>query len=262
VSRHIQDPGEVVVDIETVAPGFSELDVEMREYLTERAIKRARWDGKDLTADEAEEVAADRLAMDTGLARVVAVGMRGLQKNGSLILLDSSGEQDVAVPGALIERHDEPTMMARFWELLERPGTRRTITFNGRGFDGPNLMVRSAIYGVSAGRNLCGYRYDIGDHCDLSDCLSFLGATRGNYTLDYWCRAFGIPSPKESGIDGSDVGRLFRNGEMQLIATYLADDLLRTGQLYDKCRHFLWCFKGGPARPYSAAAATPELALR
>ena len=35
--------------------------------------------------------------------------------------------------------------------------------------------------------------------CDLLDQLTFYGASR-RFSLDFYCRAFGIPSPKAGGV--------------------------------------------------------------
>jgi hypothetical protein len=92
------------------------------------------------------------------------------------------------------------------------------VTFNGRGYDGPVLMIRSAQLGLRPSRQLVGYRYDLSDHCDLSEVFSFHGSTRENFKLDYWCRRFDVESPK-GGLDGSQVGRAYRDGRIEDIGT-------------------------------------------
>jgi hypothetical protein len=50
-------------------------------------------------------------------------------------------------------------------------------------------------------------------HCDLADQLTFYGgggrdgATR-RFNLDFYCKAFGVESPKSQGVTGQDVTRL------------------------------------------------------
>ena len=41
----------------------------------------------------------------------------------------------------------EPVFLAEFWKAMRR--FQRFVTFNGRGFDGPFLMLRSAVLGVA-----------------------------------------------------------------------------------------------------------------
>ena len=109
------------------------------------------------------------------------------------------------------------------------------ITYNGRGYDGPMLMVRSAQLGVTPSRTLVPNRYAIEDHCDLMDTFSFFGASRDRYSLDYWCRRFDVESPKGS-IDGSQVARAYRDGRIEDIGEYCLRDVRATAELYRKVR--------------------------
>jgi uncharacterized protein YprB with RNaseH-like and TPR domain len=54
----------------------------------------------------------------------------------------------------------------------------RFITFNGRSFDAPFLIVRSAVHRIKPSVNLIPNRYDK-YHIDLFDQLSFYGVSRG-----------------------------------------------------------------------------------
>ena len=120
------------------------------------------------------------------------------------------------------------------------------MTFDGRGYDGPILTIRSAQLGVKPTRDLVPYRYDIGEHCDLADVLTFQGSYNERYSLDYWCRRFDIESPKGS-IDGSQVARAYREGRIEDIGEYCLRDVRATAQLYSKLEGtVLPLFKGGP----------------
>jgi predicted PolB exonuclease-like 3'-5' exonuclease len=106
-------------------------------------------------------------------------------------------------------------------------------------------MIRSAQLGVRPSRQLVGYRYDLSDHCDLAEVLTFQGTVRENYKLDYWCRRFDIESPK-GGIDGSQVSRFYRDGRIEDIGEYCLRDVRATAALYRKLRAtILPLFKGG-----------------
>jgi hypothetical protein len=92
---------------------------------------------------------------------------------------------------------------------------------------------------------LVPYRYDLAEHCDLFDVLTFQGTMRDRYSLDYWCRRFDVQSPKGS-IDGSQVGRAYREGRIEDIGEYCLRDVRATGELYTKLAHTLLpLFKGG-----------------
>jgi hypothetical protein len=78
-----------------------------------------------------------------------------------------------------------------------------------------------------------GYRYDKNsNHIDLMDQLSFQGAVRKKPNLHLVARAFGVKSPKESGITGEDVGRLFKEGKYLEIAKYNVGDLKATREIF------------------------------
>ena len=100
-------------------------------------------------------------------------------------------------------------------------------------YDGPILMIRSAQLGVKPSQTLVPNRYSIGSHTDLTEIFSFFGAWRERYSLDYWCRRFDVESPKGS-IDGSQVGRAYREGRIEEIGEYCLRDVRATGELYAK----------------------------
>ena len=97
----------------------------------------------------------------------------------------------------------EPAFLAEFWTAITR--FHRFVTFNGRGFDGPFLMLRSAALGIPVKKNLLGRRYALKPHTDLLEVLSFFGASR-KWNLDFACKAFGDREPEGAG-DGRLFGR-------------------------------------------------------
>lgn len=131
---------------------------------------------------------------------------------------------------------DERTIVAAFWEDIRNYA--QFVTFNGRGFDCPFLMLRSALLGVRPTRNLVPYRYSTSPHCDLLDQFTFYGATR-KFNLDFYCRAFGIPSPKSSGLTGLDLGPLYREGRYREIARYCIGDVVATAELFRRWKAYL-----------------------
>ena len=62
-------------------------------------------------------------------------------------------------------------------------------------------------------KNWLGYRYQTDPHCDLAEQFTFYsvsgrdGAAR-RFNLDFYCKAFGIDSPKAHGVTGLDVKTL------------------------------------------------------
>jgi predicted PolB exonuclease-like 3'-5' exonuclease len=234
---------DLVIDIETVGESWDALDGASREYLTKRAeakLLRENTEDGDAVAE-----ASGRTALELGLARIVAIGMWNVDtgKGRALVI----NEYDIS-DGAVESFRTEDDMLREFWALVGARFRGRIITFNGRSYDGPVLTIRSAQRGITATRDLVGYRYDLAQHCDLADVLRWQGALWGGYNLDYWCRRFGIESPKQ-GVDGGDVGELFAAGRIAEIAEYVLRDVKATAELYAALKPMLHLFKGGPARP-------------
>jgi len=219
----------IAFDIEVAGFAWEEVDEITRGYLVHRE-------------HDAEKRAAipERTALYPGLGKVIAIGMWlvNSEHDRGLILLEGAAHEErpwEKVANSKIFRGSEEQLLARFWELVG-PGKRglpRVVTFNGRGYDGPMLTIRSAQLGIKPSRTLMGNRYSIADHCDLADVLQFQGATRERYSLDYWCRRFDIESPKGS-IDGSQVARAYRSGRIDDIGEYCLRDVRATALLYQK----------------------------
>jgi hypothetical protein len=57
------------------------------------------------------------------------------------------------------------------------------------------------------------------------------GAAR-KFNLDFYCKAFGIPSPKAMGISGMDVSSLLAEGRHRDIAEYCLRDVVATVDLH------------------------------
>ena len=131
---------------------------------------------------------------------------------------------------------DEQEVIQKFWDNVKHYD--RIVTFNGRAFDNPFLLIRSAIIGIRPTRNLMPYRYDSKEHCDRLEQLTLYGAVR-KYNLDFYCKVFGIKSPKSEGITGLDLGVLFHEKKFRKIAEYCLGDVIATAQLYMRWNEFL-----------------------
>ncbi len=224
----------VAVDIEVAGLEWEELDEATRHYLMAR----------EKNAEDAENV-RHRLALVRGLGRVVAIGMWNLDKDTGAVLSQGSGakwEPFEEIPGTKIHRGNETEILREFWKLASSWGT--IVSFNGRSYDGPVLMTRSAILGIAPTRHLAGQRYRIDEHCDLMDVLDFHGAARPSYSLDFWCRRFGVESPK-GRMDGSQVAEKAREGRYDEIAEYCLRDTRATADLYRKLEGTLLPLFGG-----------------
>ncbi|HEX6883621.1 MAG TPA: ribonuclease H-like domain-containing protein [Planctomycetota bacterium] len=217
-------PHPIAFDIEVAGFHWDEVDEITRGYLLQRA-----------KTEEDRASAPDRTALYPGLGKIIAIGMWNLEKDRGLCLLEGKHAEQAdwkRVPGSEVFRGSEKELLERFWDVLERKRP-RLVSFNGRYYDGPILMLRSAQLGVAPSLNLCGNRYNLTTHVDLTEVLSFHGAWREQYKLDYWCRRFDIESPKGS-IDGSQIARAYREGRIEEIGEYCLRDTRATAQLFRK----------------------------
>jgi predicted PolB exonuclease-like 3'-5' exonuclease len=217
---------KLVIDIETVGTPWEEHDPYVREYLI-----------KGMNEAEAEEEKR-RGALSPFLGKIVAIGVVNAENGRSCALYEIPGQTE------LISRKEgtrtlisgsERQILEKFWEFLGKDD--RFISFNGRQFDGPFLMIRSAIHGVVPKRDLVGYRYSNHPNCDLRDVLNFSGTLNGRqvrFNLDLACKSFGIVSSKTEGMDGRAVETLYRAGRYEDIATYCLEDVRATCELYLK----------------------------
>ncbi len=232
----------LVFDIETVGENFDELDETSQDVLT-RWIKLESESSEDYTAALGNLKAGMGFSPLTG--EIVAIGIRDAERKKGAVYFQASPkgkEQSFEEGDCKFEVMSEKEMLRRFWEVVEKYDT--FVTFNGRTFDVPFLMVRSAIHGIRPSKNLLGNRYlnyhpSNARHIDLLDQLTFYGALRKKGSLHLWCRAFGIESPKAQGVDGDDVKALYENGKSDDIARYNARDLQATAELYQRYLQFL-----------------------
>ncbi len=138
--------------------------------------------------------------------------------------------------GTIGEGKDEGPMLADFAEFMAR-WEPTLVTWNGRGFDLPVLMLRSLRYGVSAPwyyrKSGYRYRYSTERHVDLCDVLADHGATRMT-SLHGAARLIGLPG--KEGVDGSQVEALYRTGQIEALRGYCLSDVAQTAFLFLRFR--------------------------
>lgn len=133
--------------------------------------------------------------------------------------------------GIIGEREDEAGQLAAFSDFVEREAP-TLVTWNGRGFDLPVIVMRSLHHGVPMGwyyqRSNLRYRFSDDGHLDLADALSDRGAVRMT-GLDVAARLIGLPG--KMGVDGSQVEGYFKTGRLEEIRHYCLTDVIQTACL-------------------------------
>ena len=210
----------VVFDIETLGFPLESFDQTSQHYLLKFA-----------DSDEKKDEVRQNLSLHALTAQVLCIALYNpdskkgrvfYQANTSEKHFDSQLECEF-IPGT------EKEILSLFWEDIKP--FNQFVTFNGRHFDCPFLTVRSAMLGIQPSRNLQPYRYDATTHCDLLEQFTFYQTTR-RFSLDFYCKRFGIHSPKEDGVTGLDMKRLFEEQRFNEIAEYCYRDVIATAELY------------------------------
>ncbi len=236
----------LIFDIETVPLDFdSAFDEAQREYLL-----------RGSSSDEEREQKKGYGALNPLTGKVVCIGtlIHETKRGSALYIADQASEEIVELGGYTYGYKafkDEASLLKHFWSGIDGK-YQAVVTFNGRNFDCPFLMLRSAALGIRPSINMMAGtrwefkvggssndRYSGAEHIDLLDKLTFnagfdkVGATR-KFNLDFYTKAFGIASPKSKTIAGDKVPIFFAEGRSREIAEYCMRDVRATSELYEK----------------------------
>lgn len=139
---------------------------------------------------------------------------------------------------------EEVDIIRHFFSFIEEKNP-KLVSFNGRGFDMPMLLIRAMKYNLSIPAYFdknnpllnkskwenYRQRYAEHFHTDLLDSLGSFGAVR-NLKLDILCTMAGIPGKYD--VSGDQVFELFYQGKIDKIREYCQSDVLNTYWLYLK----------------------------
>lgn len=226
---------KLVFDIETSALPPETFDDAQQEYLFREATKL---EDEAARATKRAEI-RQQFNLWPFTAQVVCVAMLNADsQRGQVLFLAEDFEEDAQEGGPVefVPCVDEPELLTAFWDVAKH--YEEIVTFNGRGFDVPFLYLRSALLNVPISKkNWLGYRYQTEPHCDLAEQFTFYGVSgregaARRFNLDFYCKAFGIDSPKSHGVTGMDVNTLLADGKYREIAEYCLRDVRATVELY------------------------------
>lgn len=228
----------VGLDIETVPlPVETFSEGQMRRYELDVARKHERIKG---TPDEGmtdEEISSLIRATNPMLGWVCCV---------SAVRADQAGSRQPGRSFACASVDEEGAMLRDFWDAIDRmertasdefaeqikgkrlyndPGPIQWVTLNGKDFDIPFLLARSAKYGIdlpSSGlRSTYAFSHD--PHCDLK----MLFGKNVYFRLADLCDHLGIPHTKDD-MDGSQVADYIERGKLEDVIAYCQSDVERT----------------------------------
>jgi len=172
-------------------------------------------------------------------------GIRGTDPTlGRILCIGVYYKDDTTTPPTdtktCIYEGTEKEILESFWEgIASLPAGTKIISFNGIKFDIPWVRIRSLVHGIKIPRSRVDFfnvnQFKNSPHVDLMISIKgdkFLpGITLG---LGLACEIFNIPSPKDGGIDGSEVYDFYKAGKVKEIADYAERDTYSTGLLYEK----------------------------
>lgn len=232
----------LVFDIETIGESWDSLD-ETTQGVLSHWIKKSSEDEGTYQAKLAD--LKNELGFSPFTGEIVAIGVLDAEKDKGAVYYQAPGEKnkDLEEEGIKFKALTEKEMLEQFWQGASK--YQDFVSFNGRSFDVPYLMLRSAINGVKPSKDLLSNRY-LGSqkfgakHIDLLDLLTFYGAYWNRKpSLHIACRAFKIKSPKADGVTGDDVAGLFRAKRYLDIARYNVGDIRATKELYEYWNKYL-----------------------
>ncbi len=225
---------ELVIDIETVGKDFDELASSQQEYLLRYAEKELN---EELRLQKIED-AKRYLSLYPFTAKTIVIGfLRTDTENAFVLYEDATGESWEKEEGRVKYLGcTEKEMLEKFWDYVSKAS--RLITFNGNHFDLAFLTMRSAILKIKPTVDLLKKQSKKKFHIDLLDEFTLHNKIR-KFNLDFYCKAFGISSPKDHGITGMEVKELYKANKTKEIATYCFKDVEATFELYKIWRDYL-----------------------
>lgn len=202
--------------------------------------------GYEAVASKAEEKGVTPetwMSLCPPLASVVCIGLTmvespagiGCDERNVVLYDETLFDRTPEVVGVELYGYEgEAALLGKFAEVSQR--IERFVTYNGRGYDFPVLVHRSAALGVQFGKRAWQafqeYRYKPDIHIDLLDVMTGHGAAV-RVSLNAMCIAYGIDSPK-ADFQGSSVLEMVRGGNVDDLVTYNIGDCQATLELYSR----------------------------
>jgi len=207
----------LTVDIETTALSFKELSDEDKEVYNK------------LKTEEEKDEWMKGLALNPFTSKLVCISIKkciDFKHDKGWVLVVSPYEITSTNNYKYVCFEDEKTLFEKFWNFLEKQVSFKFITFMGREFDFPYLMLRSAYLGVQNSANLMhGSDWTMNTyHIDLAKELCFFkysskGAIKLR-SLDYFCKRFLGKTSKKVEVQGNLITTLYNEGKIKEICDY------------------------------------------
>lgn len=218
---------KLVFDIETTGYPFGDLSESQQEFLLRYAEKERDQKFREEKVNDVKRY----LNLYPLTAKICSLALFNIQSGKMFIMYEGAKGKSWEIPERNLKyvALPEKEIIEMFWNYAGE--AEQLISFNGRNFDLPFLMIRSAILRVKPSKNFLRRKYDSKNHIDLLEKFTYYGLTK-KFNLDFYCHAFGIKSPKSNGITGMDINELYKSGRIKEIAVYCGEDVRATFELY------------------------------
>lgn len=168
----------------------------------------------------------DTSAFSPLTGELAAIGLFDRERRSGAVYVVTTEEEildtDVTKGDFIIKYRTEAAVLDEFWEGARSYDT--FVTFNGRRFDVPYLMVRSTMLGITPSVDLMEHRYlkyqRLTRHVDLFDQLTFYGAVGKLHSFEDFCKGFSI---------AADIGL----NDMSQEVAEIAGTVSATAELYE-----------------------------
>lgn len=216
----------VTLDIETVPTQLPWARIDLAAAVKPPATLKkpdsiAAWEASERSA--AEQEAIERTSFDGGLGQIVVIGWA----------VDDGEPLSVQVDDLTPE--SERRMLERWVGAMRTAyagtsGSRPTIVgHNCIAFDLPFLWKRAIVHGVRLPLWFPRDPKPWGD--SVFDTMTQWSGVRERVSLDRLCKILGVPG-KGTGPTGADVWPMVQRGEIEAVAEYCRDDVVRTRAVY------------------------------
>jgi hypothetical protein len=222
----------LIVDIETIAPDWSDLPAITRTALT-HPINVGQYSETEKT--QRKDAIQSRLALSPFTGSIVSLSVYDVERSEvAAYLVAESADSDSLPENVAVKLCSEAELLQHFWD-----GARSYdvfVTYNGRAFTLPFLLFRSVAQGVTPTIEIARQRYLLRQtppyHVDLLDEFSNYGALGKRPSLALLCGAFRLPNP--SILTGDEVAAAYKAGAWAQIVEKSVGDVETIAALYER----------------------------
>ena len=160
---------KIILDIETAGYDFDSLTESQQEFILRYAEKEKEEEVKIEKRDEAIRY----LSLYPFTSKIITLGLLNIEsgKSNILYLDNQSDEYENEDNTVKYKSFSEEEILQVFWNYIKKVDT--IVTFNGKNFDLPFIMLRSAILKVKPVFNLMNLKKNKITHIDLQDSLCY-----------------------------------------------------------------------------------------